>query len=81
MPPNDLFPPPPLLACSERGKLYLCNDEAVVVTKAHIDRAVGRLNSEGRFGHDNRAGVPGQLHRVSVMRSREVEATPSAEHT
>lgn len=58
---------------SERGKLYLCDDETVVVTKAHVDKVVGRLDSEGRFGHDNRAGVPGQLHRVSVMRSREVK--------
>ena len=45
-----------------------------MVTRAHIDKVAGRLDSEGRFGLDNRAGVPGKLHRVSVMRSREVGA-------
>lgn len=60
------------LPCTGKGKLYLCNDETVVVTRAHIATVVGRLDSEGKFGHDNRAGVPGQLHRLSVMRSREV---------
>lgn len=56
-----------------RGKLYLCSDEAVVVTKGHIEKMVGRLDSEGRFGADNRAGLPGQLHRISVMRSKQVD--------
>ncbi|CBJ28810.1 expressed unknown protein [Ectocarpus siliculosus] len=32
---------------------------------------VGRLDLEGKFAGDNRAGVPGQLHRISVMRGRE----------
>ncbi|CAM9303322.1 unnamed protein product [Ectocarpus sp. 13 AM-2016] len=54
-----------------RGKLFLCSDEGVVVTKEHIDMVVGRLDLEGKFAGDNRAGVPGQLHRISVMRSRE----------
>ncbi|CAN0421857.1 unnamed protein product, partial [Ectocarpus sp. 13 AM-2016] len=52
-------------------KLFLCSDEGVVVTKEHIDMVVGRLDLEGKFAGDNRAGVPGQLHRISVMRSRE----------
>eukprot|EP00904_Undaria_pinnatifida_P009099 jgi/Undpi1/5319/HiC_scaffold_2.g00600.m1 len=32
---------------------------------------VGRLELEGRFGEDNRAGFPGQLHRLSVMRRKQ----------
>lgn len=43
-----------------------------MVTKGHIEKIVGRLDSEGRFGADNRAGLPGQLHRISVMRSKQV---------
>ncbi|CAM9105391.1 unnamed protein product, partial [Scytosiphon promiscuus] len=56
-----------------RGRLFLCSDETVVATKEHIDKVVGKLNAEGKFAGDNRAGVPGQLHRISVMRSREGE--------
>eukprot|EP00752_Nemacystus_decipiens_P003801 g3497.t1 len=61
----------PYAMLQEGRKLYLCNNETIVVARAHIDKVVGRLDSEGRFGFDNRAGVPGQLHRVSVMRSRD----------
>ncbi|CAN0384867.1 unnamed protein product, partial [Hapterophycus canaliculatus] len=50
--------------------MFLCSDETVVVTKEHIDKVVGDLDNERRFAGDNRAGVPGQLHRISVMRSR-----------
>lgn len=62
------------LAVAGRGRVYLCSDDRVVVTKEHIDKVVGRLQLEGKFGDDNRAGFPGQLHRVSVMR-RKVKAT------
>ncbi|CAN0118413.1 unnamed protein product [Ectocarpus fasciculatus] len=61
----------PYATLQGRGKLFLCSDKSVVVTKEHIDRVVGRLDLEGKFAGDNRAGVPGQLHRISVMRSRE----------
>lgn len=52
------------------GRVFLCSDESVVVTKEHIDELVGELDREGRFGDDNRAGFPGQLHRLSVMRTK-----------
>lgn len=52
----------------------MCSDESVVVTPTHIDQVVGRLELEGRFGEDNRAGFPGQLHRLSVMRRKQVRA-------
>ncbi|CAN0377474.1 unnamed protein product [Ectocarpus sp. 12 AP-2014] len=61
----------PYATLQGRGKLFLCSDKSVVVTKEHIDMVVGRLDLEGKFAGDNRAGVPGQLHRISVMRSRE----------
>lgn len=55
-----------------RGRIYLCSDESVVVTKKDIEKLVGRLDLEGKFGDDNRAGFPGQLHRLSVMRRTKV---------
>lgn len=43
-----------------------------MVTAQDIDKVVGRLELEGKFGADNRAGIPDQLHRVSVLRRKNV---------
>lgn len=53
--------------------MFLCCDKDVVVTAGHIDKVVGQLERDGKIGDDNRAGFPGQLHRVSVLRGREVK--------
>ncbi|CAM9544577.1 unnamed protein product, partial [Laminaria digitata] len=42
-----------------------------VVTARDIDNVVGQLEIDGKFGEDNRAGFPGQLHRLSVLRRRQ----------
>lgn len=55
-----------------RGRIFLCSDENRLVTAQDIDKVVGRLEHERRFGDDNRAGFPGQLHRLSVMRRKQV---------
>lgn len=52
------------------GRMPLVTDQSVVVTKNHIDKVVGSLERDGQFGKDNRAGFPGKLHRVSVMRDK-----------
>lgn len=46
------------------------------MTAEDINKVVGRLELEGRFGQDNRAGFPGQLHRLSVMRRKKVSGEP-----
>ncbi|CAM9127917.1 unnamed protein product [Laminaria digitata] len=61
----------PKALLQERGRIFLCSDENRVVTAQDIDKVVGRLEHEGRFGDDNRAGFPGQLHRLSVMRRKQ----------
>lgn len=57
---------------SGRGNIFLCSDPNTVVTAQDIDKVVGRLEHEGKFGDDNRAGFPDQLHRVSVLRRKHV---------
>lgn len=52
------------------GKVYLCEDEDVLVTRYHIDRVVGRFQRAGVLGPDNATGVPGLLHRIGVMRDK-----------
>lgn len=42
------------------------------MTAKDLKKVVGRLDLEGKFGQDNRAGFPGQLHRLSVMRRKQV---------
>jgi stage III sporulation protein SpoIIIAA len=37
------------------------------VTRQELDAAAA---SVGEFGSDNRAGIPGTLHRISALRSR-----------
>eukprot|EP00904_Undaria_pinnatifida_P009091 jgi/Undpi1/5311/HiC_scaffold_2.g00592.m1 len=53
-----------------RGNVFLCSDPNIVVTPEDIDRVVGKLEQDGKFGDDNRAGFPDQLHRVSVLRRK-----------
>lgn len=53
-----------------QGRVYLCSDEDVVVTQEDIYNIVGELDRDGSIGSDNRAGFPGQLHRLSVMRDK-----------
>lgn len=40
------------------------------MTKEDIHGIVGELERDGSIGNDNRAGFPGQLHRLSVMRDK-----------
>jgi hypothetical protein len=60
----------PIAACTSelegRSELPLA-----IVTQEHIDNTVQRLGGERAFGHDNRAGFAGSLHRISAMRDRE----------
>lgn len=59
---------------SGRGNVFLCSDPNIVVTAQDIDRVVGQLEQDGKFGDDNRAGFPDELHRVSVLRRKHVSA-------
>lgn len=43
----------------------------MVVTSEHLARLTSRLT----FGFDNRAGMDGSLHRISVMRGRDGSVT------
>jgi len=52
------------------GKLYLCRDPAVVVSRYHLNCVVGKMEHLGLFGPDNMAGFDGLLHRVGVMRDK-----------
>ncbi|CAN0066914.1 unnamed protein product, partial [Sphacelaria rigidula] len=60
----------PMAHLKDRGRIFLCSNERVVVTKEHINMVVGDLDRQRRIGDDNRAGFPGQLHRLSVMRDK-----------
>ncbi|CBJ27608.1 conserved unknown protein [Ectocarpus siliculosus] len=53
-----------------RGKVYLCKDRGVLVTRYHLNCVVGKLEHLGLFGRDNMAGFDGLLHRVGVMRDK-----------
>jgi hypothetical protein len=59
----------PIAACtSEReGRAEL---PLAIVKQQHVDNTVKRLGGARAFGHDNRAGISGSLHRISVMRDR-----------
>lgn len=41
-----------------------------MVTAQDLDMVVGRLEVDGKFDEDNRAGFPNQLHRISVLRRK-----------
>lgn len=43
-----------------------------MVTAKDIDKVIRRLELGGKFGDDNRARFPNQLHRVSVLRRKHV---------
>ncbi len=58
----DLARPPEARYLSEQATL---GDE--VVTAADINSVIAKL---GQFGDDNRAGISGTLHRMSVIRNR-----------
>ncbi|CAM9583695.1 unnamed protein product, partial [Ectocarpus sp. 8 AP-2014] len=55
---------------NEVGKVYLCKDRGVLVTRYHLNCVVGKLEHLGLFGRDNMAGFDGLLHRVGVMRDK-----------
>jgi stage III sporulation protein SpoIIIAA len=50
------------------GRRVFLTPEEQPVSRAALDTAVQQL---GAFGSDNRAGVPGTLHRISAMRDRD----------
>ena len=50
----------------QQERRYLHPDEHVRVTLEHL----WHLESQLRIGHDNRAGIDGSLHRISVIRNR-----------
>ncbi|CAN0239697.1 unnamed protein product [Pylaiella littoralis] len=53
-----------------RGKVYMCKDPDVVVTRYHLSCVVGELEHRGLLRADNTAGFDGLLHRVGVMRDK-----------
>ena len=53
-----------------RGRVYLCDDKDVLVTRYHISCVVGRLECEGLFAAEDRTGFDGLLHRVGVIRDK-----------
>jgi hypothetical protein len=53
------------------GRRVFSKREEQLVSRAALDTAVQQL---GAFGSDNRAGVPGTLHRISTMRDRDTGA-------
>jgi hypothetical protein len=46
--------------------MYLNDDANHVLTADELEYIVGQLT----FGHDNRAGMDGSLHRISCIRNR-----------
>eukprot|EP00904_Undaria_pinnatifida_P003383 jgi/Undpi1/13045/HiC_scaffold_8.g02708.m1 len=52
------------------GKVYLCDDEEVLVTAYHINYVVGKFEHDGRLAADNRTGFDGLLHSVGVLRDK-----------
>jgi len=52
------------------GKVYLCKDQAVLVSRYHLNCVVGKMERLGLFVADNTAGFDGLLHRVGVMRDK-----------
>lgn len=60
----------PLLLFSGIGKVYLCDDEEVLVTRYHINWVVGNFVHDGTIDTDNRTGFDGLLHSVGVMRDK-----------
>lgn len=52
------------------GTVHLCKDQAVVVTRYHLNCVVGKLEHLGLFAMNNTAGFDGLLHRIGVMRDQ-----------
>eukprot|EP00397_Hematodinium_sp_SG-2012_P025164 GEMP01026268.1.p1 GENE.GEMP01026268.1~~GEMP01026268.1.p1 ORF type:complete len:541 (+),score=134.89 GEMP01026268.1:223-1845(+) len=48
-------------------RIYLHDDPAVKVAMKDVESVASTL----RFGHDNRAGIDGCLHRISAMRAKD----------
>ena len=48
-------------------RVFLCDNPETIVSEQDIQTI---LNQIGEIGHDNRAGIDGQLHRFSVIRAR-----------
>jgi len=67
----DLGRPP--MAFFGTKRQYLCSDRSITVDQEDIDSIVGSEGVGGydSFGTDNRAGIPGCLHRISAMKNRE----------
>lgn len=66
----ELIEMAPLLLLSGIGKVYLCDDEEVLVTRYHINCVVGKFVHDGTIDTDNRTGFDGLLHSVGVMRDK-----------
>uniref|UniRef100_A0AAV1UZK8 AAA+ ATPase domain-containing protein n=1 Tax=Peronospora matthiolae TaxID=2874970 RepID=A0AAV1UZK8_9STRA len=62
----------PIAYTGRKQRVQLCSD-GTVVPKTLIDEILLNLGGEERIGSDNRAGIDGQLHRISVLRSKRNE--------
>ncbi|CEG47690.1 hypothetical protein PPTG_18694 [Plasmopara halstedii] len=59
----------PFTYMGKRQRVLLDKEENVV-SKETIDEIIEKIGGETRIGGDNRVGIDGQLHRISVMRSK-----------
>lgn len=59
-------------SCARSCLLHICTDCCIVHTTLKVNRADLEAASAavGVFGADNRAGIPGTLHRISAIRNR-----------
>src|SRR3546814_8743759 len=58
-----------LMRMSDDSRKHLSDDPRLVVTPEHIQHIRHHLGSP--FGQDNRAGLNGQLHRISAVCDKE----------
>lgn len=59
------------LAYFRDGRKVVLGDGVEVVEQEHLDQVEVRVDENGiGIGHDNRGGLEGALHRISVLRSR-----------
>lgn len=59
----------PYVWMKDQKRRFLNDFDSVVVSQTHLDCLVSKLS----IGMDNRAGINGHLHRISVIRNREGE--------
>ncbi|CAM9260422.1 unnamed protein product, partial [Choristocarpus tenellus] len=61
----------PRASIQGHGSIFLCEDKEILVTREHLEAMTKDLERNRGFGPDNRAGVDGELHRISAMRDKQ----------